>query len=281
MNDIRIIKKTDNDFPNNLLEIKDCPKQIYVMGNYKLLNNKSIAIVGSRECTQYGEKHAFKFAKELSKRGIPIVSGIAIGIDSAAHFGAMQEKGKTIAVLGSGFKHIYPEDNLYLYNKIIENGGCAVTEYSPDTEAILSKFPKRNRIISGLSIGTLVVEAKHRSGSLVTARYAKEQERKIFSIPSNIDLKTGTGTNNLIKEGAKFVTCVQDILDEINIKEDDGKKVDDEFKKIYDVIGNIPININTIAKKSGLTITEVTQKLLIMEIKGYIKSLPGNEYVRL
>lgn len=284
MENVRIIENRDRDYPQNLLTINDYPKKLYIMGNYKLLNNVCIAIVGSRDSTPYGEKYAFKFAKELSKQGITIVSGMAIGIDTAAHFGAMQEKGKTIAVLGAGFNHIYPEENYSLFNRIVQDGGCVITEYKPDTEAVLSRFPKRNRIISGLSEGVLVVEAKQKSGSLITARYAKEQGKKIFSVPSNIDLKTGGGTNSLIKNGAKLVTCVEDILEELNIKEDIIPKdieIEEDFKIIYSVINNSPININIIAKKSNLTIKEVTQKLLMMEIKGYIKSLPGNEYVRL
>ena len=255
------------------------------MGNQELLNKDSIAIVGSRECTPYGVKIAQEFAKQIAKKDICIVSGMAIGIDTAAHEGALKEKGKTIAVLGAGFNNIYPPENIELFNKIIDNGGLIVTEYPPKTKVDLSKFPYRNRIISGLSLGTLVVEAKYRSGSTVTARYAKEQGRKIFSIPSNIDLKTGVGTNRLIQEGAKLVTCVQDILEEFNIYEQKEELkeivVEKEFLEIYNSISYMPININNIAKKSNLSISQVTQKLLIMEIKGYIKAMPGNEYVRL
>lgn len=173
-----------------------------------------------------------------------------------------------------------------MFNKIIENEGCAVTEYPPEFGLDLRNFPYRNRIISGLSEGTLVVEAKHRSGSLVTARYAKEQGRKVFSIPSNIDLKTGVGTNRLIQEGAKLVICPEDILTEFNILCENEElpqevMVEEQFLDLYNVISYMPININLIAKKCNLGISEVTQRLLIMEIKGYIKSLPGNEYVRL
>lgn len=187
---------------------------------------------------------------------------------------------------GAGLNNIYPEENLELFNQILKNDGCVITEYPPDKEVNLKNFPFRNRIISGLSEGTLVVEAKYRSGSTVTARYAKKQGRRVFSIPSNIDLKTGIGTNKLIQEGAKLVTNVEDILSEFNILNKEAEilqdiMVEEEFIEIYNSLSNMPININLIAKKCNLSISEANQKLLIMELKGYAKSLPGNEYVRI
>ena len=285
MNKSKIIKITDKKYPQKLLEIKNPPKQIYILGNEKLLYKDSIAIVGSRECTPYGAKYAKEFAKKISQKEICIVSGMALGIDTAAHIGALKEKGHTIAVLGAGFSNIYPEENIELFNQILENNGLIISEYPSNTKVNLSKFPYRNRIISALSMGVLVVEAKHRSGSTVTAKYAKEQNKKLFCIPSNIDLKTGVGTNRLIQEGAKLVTSAEDILLEFNIlseviEEQKEREVEQEFKDIYNAILYMPININLIAKKCNLSISEVSQKLLIMEIKGYIKSLPGNEYVR-
>ena len=182
MKNIELIKNTDKEFPQNLLNIEKSPKELYIMGNKKLLNKKSLAIVGTRNCTPYGAECAEKFATDISKKNICIISGMALGIDTFAHNGALKEKGNTIAVLGCGFDYIYPEENIDLFNKIVENGGLVVSEYPPKTKAVLSKFPYRNRIISGLSMGTLVVEAtRNRSGSLVTARYAKEQNKKIFT----------------------------------------------------------------------------------------------------
>ncbi|MDO5556060.1 MAG: DNA-processing protein DprA [Clostridia bacterium] len=282
MKEIKIIKSTDEQYPQKLLQIKDYPKKLYIIGNEKLLNKDSIGIVGARECTAYGAKYAYKFAEQISKKEICIISGMAIGIDAAAHYGAFKGKGNTIAVLGSGFNYIYPEENLALFEQIIANNGCVISEYEPSIKADLSKFPNRNRIISGLSIGILVVEAKHRSGSTVTARYAKEQEKSVFCIPSNIDLKTGVGTNRLIQKGAKLVTCANDILIELNISSNkEVIQVEEKYINIYNKLNHIPININLIAKKCNLDIATVTQMLLIMEIKGYVKSLPGNEYVRL
>ena len=198
----------------------------------------------------------------------------------------IKKKEKQLQFYGAGFNNIYPKENVGLFNKIIENDGCIVTEYPPEFKVDLKNFPFRNRIISGLSMGTLVVEAVYRSGSTVTARYSKEQGRKVFCIPRNKKKKTGVGTNRLIQEGAKLVICAQDILEEFNIFEEKNDVlqeiiVEDEYLDLYNVITYMPININLIAKKCNLSISEVTQKLLLMEIKGYIKALPGNEYVRL
>ena len=280
MKGIKLIESTDLEYPNKLLEIKEYPKELYVIGNEKLLCKKAIGIVGARESTGYGEKCARSFAREISKANICIVSGMAIGIDTAAHEGAIREKGSTIAVLGCGFNKIYPKENIDLFNDILKKGGCIISEYSPNTEANLSTFPKRNRIISGLSNGILVVEAMYRSGSLITAKYAKEQNKKIFCIPGNIDIKTSVGTNRLIQNGAKLVTTPGNILEELEDKVKE-KRIEKEYQEIYNYLTDIPININVIAKNCNLNISELIQKLLIMEIKGYAKAMPGNEYVRL
>ena len=285
MKKIELIKNSDKEFPQELLSIKDPPKELYIIGNKKLLNKKSIAIVGTRNCTKYGAECAKKIAKNISKKEICIISGMALGIDTFAHSEAIKQNGNTIAVLGCGFDYIYPEENIELFNKIIENNGLVISEYPPKTKAILSKFPYRNRIISGLSMGVLVVEATlGRSGSLVTARYAKEQNKKIFSVPGNINLKTSKGTNWLIKEGAKLVTCAEDILTEFNIKtesiEETEVQIEPEYIELYNQITYMPVNINIIAKKCKTNISKISQQLLMMELKGYIKSMPGNEYVR-
>ena len=285
MKKIELIKNSDKEFPQELLSIKDPPKELYIIGNKKLLNKKSIAIVGTRNCTKYGAECAKKIAKNISKKEICIISGMALGIDTFAHSEAIKQNGNTIAVLGGGFDYIYPEENIELFNKIIENNGLVISEYPPKTKAILSKFPYRNRIISGLSMGVLVVEATlGRSGSLVTARYAKEQNKKIFSVPGNINLKTSKGTNWLIKEGAKLVTCAEDILTEFNIKtesiEETEVQIEPEYIELYNQITYMPVNINIIAKKCKTNISKISQQLLMMELKGYIKSIPGNEYVR-
>lgn len=205
------------DYPEQLRNIYDPPLKLYVLGNKELLTQKAVAIVGSREATEYGKKTALQFSKELSNCGINIISGLALGIDTYAHLGVLssENKEKTIAVLGNGLDEIYPKTNTEIARKIIEQGGCIVTEYPLKTKLQKMNFPKRNRIISGLSKGVLVIEATEKSGALITVDFALEQGREVFAVPGNISSKTSVGTNNLIKQGAKLVTCYNEILEEI------------------------------------------------------------------
>ena len=184
-----------------------------------MLNANIISIIGSRSCTENGIKLATKFAKGLSKQGIVIASGMAVGIDSAAHRATLKAKGKTIAVLGSGFNNIFPKENIKLYHEIIKNNGLVITEYEPNIEPSSNRFLERNRIVSGLSIGILVVEAAHRSGTSVTARLATEQEKKVFVLPHEIDDIHGIGTNRLIRNGAILVTSPREIIEEFEFLE--------------------------------------------------------------
>ena len=201
----------------------------------------------------------------------------------------MYNLGRTIAVLGSGFNNIYPRENESLYHKILDNKGCVISEYSPETEINKNNFPRRNELISALSIGVLVIEAKYRSGSSITANKAFKQRKKVFAIPSNIDSKLGVGTNRLIQKGGKLVMDPNDILKELNInkqskiKQDwkyEEKIVPNEFKKIYNAIGNMPTDINFICRKTGLTVQEVSRQLTILELNEYIKTLPGGMFIR-
>ena len=269
------IKIEDKLYPNELRKIKSPPNKIYIKGNLELLKNVSIAIVGSRECTSYGFRQAYEFSKELSKNNICIISGLAEGIDTAAHLGAMHQIGKTIAVIGSGFNYIYPEENKILLESIIKNDGLVITEYSLNEEPKPTNFPKRNRIMSGLSKGILIVEAKNRSGTLITAKFANEQNKKVFCIPNNIDSKNSIGTNNLINQGAKLVINVNDILQEI-IEEE----TNEEYKCIYSILNSYPMNINEIAKKANLSIAETNQIITMLEIEGLIEKLPNNEFIK-
>ncbi len=211
---MKIIKKEDKTYPKLLLNTFNPPEKLYVLGNEKILQEFSIAIVGSRKCTKYGEEMAKALAYNLSKHGVNVVSGMARGIDKYAHIGTIMGKGKTIAVLGGGFNHIYPKENEKLLKEIIESGGAIVTEYEENTLPIAENFPKRNRIISGLSQGVVVVEAARRSGSLITAEIALEEGKEVFAVPGNANSKTSKGTNALIKDGAKMVENVKDILQE-------------------------------------------------------------------
>ena len=213
------ITQKDDIYPDNLRKIKNPPKQLYLEGNVDLLNANIISIIGSRSCTENGIKLATKFAKGLSKQGIVIASGMAVGIDSAAHRATLKAKGKTIAVLGSGFNNIFPKENIKLYHEIIKNNGLVITEYEPNIEPSSNRFLERNRIVSGLSIGILVVEAAHRSGTSVTARLATEQEKKVFVLPHEIDDIHGIGTNRLIRNGAILVTSPREIIEEFEFLE--------------------------------------------------------------
>ena len=283
MQDYIEINIKDEIYPNKLKQIKNAPKKLYMRGNYSLLKKTAIAIVGSRECTSYGFRMAYEFAKELSKKDICIISGLAEGIDTASHLGGMHQIGNTIAVLGTGLNKIYPEENEFLAQSIIKNDGLVITEYGLYEETNPQNFPRRNRIMSGLAEGVLVIEAKNKSGTLITARLAKEQGKKIFCLPGNVDVKSSRGSNELLKIGAKLVTNIDDILEEITVKQVAKKeelKMSDEYKPIYDVISRVPIHINQICKKANISIVEANQTLTMLEIDGLIKSLPNNEYIK-
>ena len=255
-----------------------------------LLNEqKIVAIVGSRNCSEYGRKYANIFASELAKRGICVISGMAIGIDTSAHCGAMHEIGKTIAVLGGGFKYIYPSQNIWLYNNIIDVGGCVITEYEENEETKMSNFPKRNRLISGLADAVLVIEAEHRSGSKITATYAKIQKKKVYCIPVSLDQKNSSGINELLadvygKNFYKSTSGKKDKNEEKNQKENkvilgNDNTVVTDFSKISRLLEQ-EMTSEEIAKKINKDISEVNSMLTIMEIEGTIEQVPGNYYVR-
>ena len=275
---MRTINLSYSIFPQSLKKIKNPPNKIYVEGNEELLNKNSLAIVGTRNPTDYGKKMAFNFAKELSNEDICIVSGLADGIDSYAHLGAKSGKGGTIAVLGCGFNHIYPEHNLKLYKEILEEGGCIVSEYEPEEKYMSEYFPARNRIISGLAMGVLIVEGRYRSGSSITARLAIEQNKEVFCIPSNIDSKTGYVPNEYIKNGAHLVTCIEDIL-EYFPKEKEEMQLTPEYLEIYKYMSKIPITVDEIARLTDLSTASVNERLMLMEIEGLIKNVSGGYVV--
>lgn len=214
---IEEISIESKDYPKQLKQIYNPPLKLYILGNKELLKQTGVAIVGARNATEYGKKISEQISKQLSEVGINIISGLALGIDTYAHLGTLQENsiGKTIAVLGSGLDKIYPKENIELARCIIKSGGCLVSEYPVGTSANKLNFPQRNRIISGLSKGVLVVEAGEKSGSLITADFALEQGREVFAIPGDINKENSKGTNELIKQGAKIVTSYIDIICEI------------------------------------------------------------------
>ena len=285
------ININDKLYPKRLKEIPNPPEYIYTEGNIELLHSYSVAIIGSRQSSENGRTLAKKFAKELSQIGITVISGLARGIDTIAHNSSFDQEGKTIAVLGCGFNRIFPPENNYLYKKIIENGGLIISEYSPDTEHSSEKFPARNRIISGLSSGILVIEAKHRSGTTKTAEYAKTQNRPVFALPHEINNPHGVGTNRLLKNGAILVTDTLDILEKLHLSEYKNHYVN--FKnsqthinknfvfpsqiqaKIYSFMSNFPISPNDLAKKARYSINEILSTLFILEMNGYIEKVEG------
>lgn len=286
---LEIISITDKRYPTQLRNIKNPPKQLYADGNVKLLKTNIIAIIGSRACSENGIKLAQKFSKELVYQGITIASGMAIGIDTIAHQTTLEEKGKTIAVLGNGLNHIFPPENIGLYKQIIEQGGLVITEYPPEEKAESKKFLERNRIVSGLALGILVVEAAHRSGTSITAKLAKEQGKKVFALPHEVNDIHGIGTNRLISKGAKITTKTEDIIKEIpflsykippkeeKIKTQTIRKVceNKEYDKIYKLITDKPISLNEIYKKTNKSIAEINQILLMLELEEYIKKEVG------
>lgn len=286
---LKIIHIEDDKYPKQLRRIKNPPKQLYLKGNTELLNTNIISIIGSRACSPNGIKLAQQFSKELVYQGITIASGMAIGIDTIAHQTTLQEKGKTIAVLGNGFQHIFPMENIQLYQQIIENDGLVITEYPPEEEAKSENFLERNRIVSGLALGVLIVESAYRSGTSVTARLAKQQKRKVFALPHEINDKHGVGTNRLIQEGAKIVTCTEDIVKEFSFlsykippKENEMKvqkrrKIckNREYHQIYQLITECPISLNEICQSSNKSVADINNILLMLELDGYIKKVAG------
>lgn len=291
-NNIQIITKEDGIYPQKLKSIKNSPPVLFLKGNVDLLNKFSIAIVGSRNCSEYGKNISEMFANKLSNLNITIISGMACGIDSIAHKASLKNLGKTIAVLGSGFDNIYPSNNKSLFNEIIQSKGAVITEYLPDVLPIPSNFPARNRIVSGLSDGVLVVEAKEKSGALITAELALKHEKKVFCIPSNIDTIYNKGGNKLIKKGVKMVTSIEDILEEypqfnkdklneenLYIPKININLIKEEYRPVFKFISTTPIAIEEICRRLDLSISNVNSILTMLELEGYIKSLPGNKVV--
>ena len=284
---IRMLTEDDSDYPRLLKEIPTAPYILYMKGEMDL-NAPMISIVGSRKFTDYGSRVAYAFAKDLAKAGITVVSGMAYGIDSIAHRGALDGGGKTIAVLGNSLddKNIYPTSNLNLSREISSNG-CLLSDYPIETPAgIPGNFPARNRIVAGLSMGTLIVEAGEKSGTLITANLALEFNRDVFAVPGQIFSPQSLGTNDLIKKGAKAVTSIRDILEELRLEEKAEKslapaKIPDtgEEEILLHILSNDPLHIDNISKLSKLGTATVASTLAMMEIKGWVRNIGGQNYI--
>lgn len=282
------IKETplsDVFYPKNLKNIYDPPDPLYVKGRIVPGDDIAVAIVGSRKASLYGLKTCEKLAYELAGMGVTIVSGLARGIDSAAHRGALKAGGRTIAVFGCGLDYIYPSENKKLAEEIEQNGAL-VSEFPAGAMPLPYNFPKRNRIISGLSLGVVVVEASKDSGALITADFALEQGREVFAVPGKIDASTSTGTHRLIKEGAKLVEGADDILEELNLKSTvqsspmPNAGIDEYEQKIYSILSDEPKYIDEITKEANLVSSEVCDILLRLQLKKLIKELPGKRYFK-
>lgn len=279
-NGIKIYLSNQEEYPVNLKAIYDPPPVLYCLGELKKEDKEAIAIVGSRKASDYGLKTAEKLAEQLVQTGITVVSGMALGIDAAAHRGAIRGGGRTIAVFACGVTNPNPKSNINLYREILKNG-AVVSEYPLGMQPHPGNFPARNRIISGLALGSLIVEANIKSGSLITADFALEQGRDVFAIPGNINSPSSMGTNNLIKNGAKLVDCIEDILNElpssclIKISNKAKIQLEDTEAIIAATLLDIGKTIDQIVNDTGLSINEVLSNVAMMELRGIIKSIKG------
>ncbi len=276
----RLVGLGDAEYPPLWKQIACPPAAFYAEGDAALLQRRTLAMVGSRNATPHGEEDAFRFARELSDRGLAIVSGLAMGIDASAHRGALAGAGGTIAVLGTGPDVVYPPANAALARDIARRG-CIVSEFPASTPPLDRNFPRRNRLISGLALGVLVVEAAWPSGSLVTARCAVEQNRDVFAIPGSIHSPLAKGCHALIKQGAKLVDCVDDILQELGLaqpQERDGPPADE--KDVLTAMGYAPATMDDIAERTGLDAATLAARLSRLEIEGRVRSLAGGRFLR-
>ncbi len=287
---VNLVTFEDEDYPQLLRDISNPPYVLYIKGDIEAVGHLCLAIVGSRTATTYGKMAARKFSLELAQNNAAVISGMARGIDTEAHLGALEGNGVTIAVLGSGMDVVYPPENQRLFHRISENG-LVISEFPLGTAPEPGNFPARNRIISGLSRGVIVVEAMEKSGALITADFALEQGRDVFAVPGPINSKTSTGTNNLIKQGAKLITSVEDVLEEYffhkNEKEMSSLQqpkllmLDKNEQMIVECIESQPVHFDAILAATGFEIGLLSTVLLKLEFEGIIKSLPGNSYVKI
>ena len=294
---VQVVSRDDAEYPKNLREVYDPPVVLYVKGTLSARDALAIAVVGSRRTTLYGQEMARKLAFQLAHVGVTVTSGLARGIDTAAHNGALQAKGRTVAVIGCGIDVVYPAENEQLADEIVAKGGAVVTEFPFGVQPSPQNFPMRNRIISGWSIGVVVVEANLKSGALITANQAAEQGRQVFAVPGRADSILSKGTHKLIKEGAKLTEDAEDILNEFEYllpkratdpaeagAEGRGTKpalqLSDTEEKVMAQVGNEEVAIDEIIRASGLTTACVSATLLALEMKRLVRQLPGKQYVR-
>jgi len=295
MHGAKVITFLDKGYPENLKNIYDPPVVLYVKGEILRQDDKAIAIVGSRRGSFYGLETAERFGFELASRGVTVVSGLAKGVDSSAHKGALKAGGRTLAVLGSGLLNIYPEEHAVLADKISKMG-AVISEFPMQTIPDRANFPKRNRIISGLSSGVVVVEAAERSGALITADCALQEGREVFAVPGKVDSVTSRGTNRLIKQGAKLVENVEDIIEDLNLSytgsrlpypldnlcdcPEGGSGLDKEESLVYNLLSSGPRHIDELSEETNLGVAKISRILINLEIRKIARQLPGKNFVR-
>jgi len=289
---VRVITLEDDEYPALLAGIFDPPLVLYVRGELQPVDGLAVAVVGSRRATHYGRKQAGRLASSLAHAGFTVVSGLARGIDAASHQGALEAGGRTLAVIGCGLSHLYPKEHSELAERIAANG--AVLSELPMGFPVLAKnFPRRNRIISGLSLGVVVAEAARRSGSLITARWALEQGREVFAVPGPVDRPTAGGCHQLIKDGAKLVESVDDILEELGplqraVRSPEGREVgdprllalSDQERAVLAAVDGDPGGVDEIIRKCGLPTSTVSAALFSLELKRLVVQLSGKRFVR-
>ncbi|MGV6827333.1 MAG: DNA-processing protein DprA [bacterium] len=280
------------DYPPLLTATERCPTVLFVLGNIQLLQFPQIAMVGSRNPSSSGKRTARAFAQELASAGLCITSGLALGIDTESHLGAQAAQGKTIAVTGTGLDRVYPAKNRDLAHQISKHGAI-VSEFPPGTPPIPGNFPRRNRVISGLSTGTLVVEAAMQSGSLITARYAAEQGREVFAIPGSIHNPLARGCHNLIRNGAKLVETAADVLEELSgllslappptqpiASEVEELPLEPDHQELLEAMGYDPVSADFLVEHTRFEPAEISSMLLLLEMAGHVSSAPGGLYLR-
>lgn len=305
-------------FPRRLREIYDPPAFLWMRGRLAPSDERAVAVVGTRRCTSYGKAQAYHFGQELARCGVTVVSGLAYGIDAAAHRGALDAGGRTIAVLGSGVGRVYPASHTSLATRIAEDGagrGAVLSEYAPDAEPDAPHFPERNRIVSGMTLGTLVVESHAKGGALITARMAVEQNREVFAVPGDVNRSASVGANRLIQRGhAKLVVDVDDVLDELpgylfddasptanapatstdedasasladadrprRHRRDAAPDLEGAERTLYDALTDVPVHVDALCDQTGVGASEALATLLQLEFKGLVRQLPGKQFQR-
>lgn len=279
---VQFLYREDPLFPETLRHLYECPIGLFYKGKLPDENKRSIAVVGARSASPYGISLAESISRELAACGVQVISGLAHGIDAAAHRGVLEGNGETFAVLGCGAEQCYPKENRKIYQAILEHGGV-ISEYPPGSEALKWHFPMRNRIISGLSEGVLVVEARMRSGSLITAAQGLEAGKDIFAIPGRVTDALSAGCNDLIRQGAKLVNSAKDILEEYEIlrliPKNNNMGIANLEELVYSVLCLVPKNIDTIIEDTGLAMGELFTALINLEMNGYIRQIAKNQYV--